>query len=83
MTEHDPIEIMAGIRDRKELDSPGWVIFGGGLAALFGVMILMAPLAFGLTMVRILGAFAIILGIFVIVIAFRLRGTVRSLASPE
>ncbi len=68
------LEIIAAIQDRKQIEGEGWLILGGALTVLFGVVLLMAPLSFGLFMVRILGAFTIILGVSLIVFAFRLRG---------
>jgi uncharacterized membrane protein HdeD (DUF308 family) len=68
------MEIVAAIQDRKEIDGEGWLIFGGALTVLFGVFVLMAPLSFGLLVVRVLGGFAIFSGVSLILFAFRLRG---------
>jgi uncharacterized membrane protein HdeD (DUF308 family) len=73
------LEIFAAIRDRNEIEGEGWLILGGVLTIAFGVLLLMAPLSFGLMMVRILGIFAIISGISLIMFAFRLRGFGRQL----
>lgn len=66
-------EIMAAIRDRKEIEGEGWLTLIGALTVLFGILVLIAPIAFGLLIVRILGAFAIFHGVALIVLAFRLR----------
>lgn len=73
------LEIMAAIRDRKQLEGEGWLILGGGLAILLGVLLLIAPLAFGQFIVRILGAYAILYGISLVVLAFRMRGLGKAL----
>jgi uncharacterized membrane protein HdeD (DUF308 family) len=67
------LEIVAAIRDRKEIEGEGWIVLGGVLAILFGVLLLIAPLAFGKFMIMVLGAYAIIFGISLIVMAFRVR----------
>ena len=68
------LEIIAAICDRKEIEGEGWLILGGVLSVIFGLLLVIAPFSFGLLMVRILGVFAIISGISLIMFAFRLRG---------
>jgi uncharacterized membrane protein HdeD (DUF308 family) len=75
------LEIVAAIQDRKQIEGEGWLILGGALSVLFGVLVLIAPLSFGLLMVRIIGASAIVSGISLIVFAFRVRGLGRHLQS--
>ena len=75
------LEIIAAIQDRKEIEGEGWLILSGALAVLFGVCVLMAPLSFGLVIVRVLGGFAIFSGVSLIVFAFRLRGLGKQLQS--
>ncbi|MCO8122814.1 HdeD family acid-resistance protein [Stieleria sp. TO1_6] len=77
------IEIIAAIQDRKQIEGEGWLILGGVVAILFGILLLIAPFAFGLTMVRVMGAFAIIGGIASIIFAFRLRGLGTKLAAHD
>ena len=67
------LEIAAAIQDRKQIEGEGWLILGGAMTVLFGVVLLISPLSFGLFMVRVLGAFAIFSGVSLIVFAFRLR----------
>jgi uncharacterized membrane protein HdeD (DUF308 family) len=73
------LEIVAAIRDRNDIEGEGWLILGGVLGVLFGVLLLIAPISFGLLMVRILGVFAIIAGISLTLFAFRLRGLGKQL----
>ncbi len=75
------IEIAAAIHDRKEIEGGGWLVFGGALSVLFGVLVLMAPLSFGLLVVRVLGGYAIFSGVSLIVFAFRVRGLGKQLQS--
>jgi len=73
------LEIIAAIQDRKQIEGEGWLILGGALTVLFGVVLLIAPLSFGLFMVRVLGAVAIFSGVALIAFAFRLRGLGKQL----
>jgi uncharacterized membrane protein HdeD (DUF308 family) len=75
------LEIVAAIQDRKEIEGEGWLIVGGALMVLFGVLVMAAPLSFGLLIVRILGVFAIVSGLSLIVFAFRLRRLSKPLKS--
>ena len=75
------LEIVAAIQDRQRIQGEGWFILGGALTVLFGVVVLIAPLAFGLFMVRLLGVFAIIGGVSLMVFAFRLRRVGKLLQS--
>lgn len=75
------LEIVAAIQDRKQIEGEGWLILSGALTVLFGVCVLMAPLSFGLFIVRVLGGVAIFSGVSLIVFAFRLRGLGKHLQS--
>lgn len=75
------LEIVAATRDRKEIDGKAWLIVAGALAILFGVLLLMAPLAFGALIVRILGTYATIFGISLITLAFQVRKLAKRLSN--
>jgi len=67
------MEIVGAVRDRNEIEGEGWLILGGALAVLFGVLVFIAPLSFGRLIVQILGVYAIIFGISLVSVAFRVR----------
>ncbi len=67
------LEIISAIQDRKHIEGEAWLFLGGVLHVLFGVLLLAAPLAFGLFLVRVLGVFTIVSGVSLIAFAFRLR----------
>ncbi len=77
------MEIFAAIQDRKQIEGEGWLILSGLCLVLIGVALLIAPLAFGLTAVRILGALAIVSSVAMIVFAFRLKGLDSRLADSN
>jgi len=51
----------------------GWLIFGGLVSLLFGVMMIVAPLIGMVVLTWWLGAYALVVGATVIVLAFQLR----------
>jgi len=76
------LEILAAIRDRKEIEGAGWLVLGGVLAVLFGILLLVAPSTFGKIIIQLLGAYAIVFGVCLIVLAFRIRGVGKQLRQP-
>jgi len=67
-------EIAAGIRLRNVIANEWMLILMGALSLLFGAFILFAPGAGALAIVLWIGVYALIFGIFLLVLAFRLRG---------
>lgn len=68
------MEIVVAIRHRKEIDGEGWLVVAGLLSIAFGVIIAIAPLDFGLILLQVLGVFAILAGVWLILLAFRMKG---------
>jgi uncharacterized membrane protein HdeD (DUF308 family) len=66
-------EIVGAIRLRKEIDNEWLLIAGGVLSVLFGVAILVMPGAGALALVWMIGTYAIIYGIILVMFALRLR----------
>jgi uncharacterized membrane protein HdeD (DUF308 family) len=67
------LEIVAAIQVRREIEGEGWLVLAGVLTVIFGVILLVAPISFGLLLVRVLGIFGIISGVSLIGYSFRLR----------
>lgn len=68
------LEIMAAVQDRDEIGGGGWLILGGVISILFGLIIACAPWFFGQTIIRIIGFFTIVAGISLAMFGLRLRG---------
>lgn len=66
-------EIVTAIQDRKQIEGEGWLILGGAIAILFGLIIFLAPMQAMATIIRVVGIFAIIAGITIVTAAIRLR----------
>jgi uncharacterized membrane protein HdeD (DUF308 family) len=67
------LSIFWAIRARKEISGEGWLIVGGLLAIVFGVLLFSAPLISILTLAWITAIAAVVGGIVQIFAAFRLR----------
>jgi uncharacterized membrane protein HdeD (DUF308 family) len=70
-------EIVTAIKLRKEINNEWMLIIAGILSVLFGVALVANPAAGALAVVWIIGAYAFIFGLMMIVLAFRLRGLSR------
>jgi uncharacterized membrane protein HdeD (DUF308 family) len=75
-------EIIAGIRLRKVVANEWLLLVIGVLSLLFGMLILFAPGAGALAIVIWIGAYALVFGISLLVLAFRLRGHRRLIEQP-
>jgi uncharacterized membrane protein HdeD (DUF308 family) len=67
-------EIVTAIQLRKEISNEWLLIIGGILSVLFGVALVINPAAGALAVVWIIGIYAFIFGLMMILLAFRLRG---------
>jgi uncharacterized membrane protein HdeD (DUF308 family) len=67
------LEILVGLQHRREMEGEGWLILGGILSIIFGSMLLAAPVAFGLVLIRLIGIFVILFGAVMIRYALRAR----------
>ncbi|TVP61330.1 MAG: HdeD family acid-resistance protein [Nodularia sp. (in: Bacteria)] len=75
------LEIIAAIQVRKEIQNEWLLVIAGIASVLFGVLLTVWPIAGALAILWIIAAYAIIFGILLLILAFRLRnwGTERSI----
>jgi uncharacterized membrane protein HdeD (DUF308 family) len=75
-------EIVAAVQLRKAIADEWMLVLAGAVSILFGVALFARPGAGAVALVRFIGAFAILHGVLLAVLAFRLRG-LRDVASPD
>lgn len=73
------VEIYSGIELRRQIQGEGWLIIGGALSVVFGVLLLSAPGPGLLTIAWLIGIYALAFGVALLMLAFRLR---RLIARP-
>ena len=78
------LQIVSSVRHRAVPDS-GWIwgIVGGALTILFGVLVLVWPRTGLVTIIWIIGIWAVVWGITLIVLGVRLRKAATNLASAS
>lgn len=72
------LEIAAAVRLRRHVPGEWLLILTGVVSVLFGILLFAAPLTGALVIVWWLGAYALIFGILLLMLAFRLRSLHRT-----
>lgn len=75
------LEIAAAIRLRREIEDEWALALSGMLSVALGVLLVLWPGAGLLAAIVIIGVYAIIFGIVMVALAFRLRGLHRNLSA--
>jgi uncharacterized membrane protein HdeD (DUF308 family) len=66
-------ELVAAIRLRKEIQNEWLLILGGIASIVFGILMIVYPLAGVVTVIWLIGAYAIVFGVMMIGLSLRLR----------
>jgi uncharacterized membrane protein HdeD (DUF308 family) len=72
------MEIFEAIELRRVIDNEWLLILSGAASVLFGVLLLLFPSGGALALVWLIGIFALIFGILLLVLSWRLRGMAQS-----
>ena len=76
------LRIVEGIRLRRQISGEIWLVLGGVASVIFGLLIMLRPLAGALALIRVIGAYALILGTSEVMLGFRLRH-MRQVGRPD
>lgn len=72
------LQIVSAIRLRKEIEGEFWLGLSGLLSIVFAFFVIARPGQGALAIVWVLGAYALVFGITMIILAFRVRSRVAS-----
>ena len=70
-------EIIAAIRLREQIKGEFWLGLAGLASILFGVILLVFPGVGALSLVWLIGSFALVFGVFLVILGWRLRGIIE------
>jgi uncharacterized membrane protein HdeD (DUF308 family) len=76
------MEIAAAIQLRKEIENEWLLALGGVLSVLFGLVVLIFPGAGAISLVWLIASYALVFGIVLIVLGFRIRSWQQHSRSP-
>jgi len=72
------LEIVASFRLRKEIEGDFWIGLAGFASVAFGVFLLARPGLGALALLWMIGTYAIVLGVILVVAAFETHGFVKA-----
>ncbi len=73
------LEIVAAVQLRKVLPNDWLLLLGGIASILFGILMIVYPLAGALTVIWLIGAYAIVFGVIMVGFSFRMRSHAQAL----
>ena len=76
------LEIVAAIKLRKLINNEWLLVLAGIASVAFGVVLLLQPAAGALVLIWWVGAYALLFGILLVVLAFRMRRLGKRFVSP-
>jgi uncharacterized membrane protein HdeD (DUF308 family) len=74
------LEISTAIRLRKEIEGEWLLILGGVASVVFGILLLARPGAGALAVLTLIAIYALIIGIILVLLAFKVKGMAGQLA---
>jgi uncharacterized membrane protein HdeD (DUF308 family) len=74
------LEIVEAVRLRKQIQGEFWLALAGIASVAFGVMLAARPGVGALTILWLIGIYAIVFGVIMLLLAFRVRSGVKHIA---
>jgi uncharacterized membrane protein HdeD (DUF308 family) len=71
------VKIIEAIRLRREISGEFWLALSGIASVIFALLVMLRPLAGALAMIWVIGWFALLMGVMLTVLSFKLRGLRR------
>ena len=68
------LEIITAVQVRKEIDNEWMLIIGGLFSILVGAILIISPGAGAIAMIWVIGAYALVFGVVMILLSFRVKG---------
>ena len=68
------LRIAAAVRLRQEISGEIWLVLSGVLSVLFALMLMMRPAVGAIGLVWVIAGYALVLGLFQVMLGFELRG---------
>jgi uncharacterized membrane protein HdeD (DUF308 family) len=75
------LQIVAAVRLRKEIEGELWLGLAGVACVAFGGLLVANPAAGALAVLWLIAAFAIAIGVMLILLAFKVRGAAKRVAA--
>ena len=73
------LEVVAAVRLRRAITNEWGLIIGGILSVLFGIVLIVSPGAGALAVVFLIGAYAVLFGVTLLMLSWRLRSHAQQL----
>jgi uncharacterized membrane protein HdeD (DUF308 family) len=77
------LEVIYAIRFRKAIEGEGLLVLDGILSVAFGILLIAQPVAGALTVLWMIGVYAIAYGAMLVVLAFQLRNLEAKYGVPQ
>jgi len=74
------LQIAAAVRLRKVIRGEWWLVLGGLASVIFGVLLMARPGAGALAVLWLIAAYAVVFGVFLVLLAFKVRGFGKQIA---
>lgn len=71
------LEIVAAVRLRKQIEGEFWLVLAGIASVAFGVLLAARPGVGALTILWLIGAYAIVFGVILLLLSFKVRSGVK------